>query len=81
MATRWPLQCASIAGQDYNSNGHLHVDWVERIDIVHRMADLNRRLFRDMRAGIASRDFIVPGPIADHAPINYSILLSNALAG
>jgi hypothetical protein len=64
-----------------DNNGHLHVAWVERIDILHRVLDLNRRLIRDMRAGIASRDFIVPGPIADHAPINYSILLSNALAG
>ena len=48
---------------------------------THRLLDLDPTLLSAMKVatGLGRGVLVVPGPIADHAPINYATLLWKAL--
>jgi triacylglycerol lipase len=62
-----------------DNNGHLHQDSRDHVDLVHRLLNTEASLVSSLKTQLHVPGILVPGPVADHAPINYAILLWNGL--
>ena len=62
-----------------DNNGYLHTAWDEHADATHRMLDAGGALVGSLKTQCRVPAMIVPGLVADHAPINYATLLWNNL--